>query len=222
MEIKGINSDVLFPDMSLYEMEKEGDMALYLAHCDFYPYKSVIDNNKKSIDSVNEYYKIIAVEAAKIGDFYTQDWAMTSGTLQVCRVELLTYYSLLVVLVSLLEEPVNSLCRIYHSTRHLDKKLTDIKGRGLERAAKYLKDEVGVKGFTSVKLWEYITVIRDARNMIVHNGGRINKDFDKFDKFNICYSEEDNKIFLDYNEIMKMYDAILEFMDEAFRISPIT
>lgn len=68
--------------------------------------------------------------------------------------------------------------------------------------------------------WEYITVIRDARNMVVHNGGRIYKEFDKYDKFKIGYREEDHQLYLEYNDIVKMYDAILDFMDRTFRIIP--
>ena len=41
-----IEGNVLFPTIDGYDMHKAGDMALYLAHCDFYPFKSVIDNNK--------------------------------------------------------------------------------------------------------------------------------------------------------------------------------
>lgn len=100
------------------------------------------------------------------------------------------------------------------------KEVKDIKGSGLERAAKYLKDVVGIDGFTADKQWEYITVIRDARNMVVHNGGRIYKEFDKYDKFKIVYREEDHQLYLEYNDIVKMYDAILDFMDRTFRIIP--
>ena len=46
-----IEGNVLFPTIDGYDMHKAGDMALYLAHCDFYPFKSVIDNNKMAIDS---------------------------------------------------------------------------------------------------------------------------------------------------------------------------
>lgn len=115
---------------------------------------------------------------------------------------------------------VNTLCRLYHNINHLDKEVKDIKGSGLERAAKYLKDVVGIDGFTADKQWEYITVIRDARNMVVHNGGRIYKEFDKYDKFKIVYREEDHQLYLEYNDIVKMYDAILDFMDRTFRIIP--
>ena len=145
---------------------------------------------------------------------------MTSGTLHSCRVDLLTQYSMLLTMVSLLEEAVNTLCRLYHDINQLDKELKDIKGSGLERAAKYLKTVVGIDGFTADKQWEYITAIRDARNMVVHNGGKIYKDFEKYDKFNIGYREEDHQLYLEYGDIIKMYDVMLDFLDRAFRLTP--
>lgn len=44
--IHSIDSNVKFPDMEHYDMGKASEMALYLAHCDFYPFRSVIENNK--------------------------------------------------------------------------------------------------------------------------------------------------------------------------------
>lgn len=152
-KIYSLNSDVKFPDMEHYDMGKASDMALYLAHCDFYPFRSVIENNKIALDAIDESYRNLAEEARLKNDFFTEQWAMTSGTLHSCRVDLLTQYSLLLTMVSLLEEAVNTLCRLYHNINHLDKEVKDIKGSGLERAAKYLKDVVGIDGFTADKQW---------------------------------------------------------------------
>jgi hypothetical protein len=41
--------------------------------------------------------------------------------------------------------------------------------------------------------------------MVVHNGGRIYKEFDKYDKFKIVYREEDHQLYLEYNDIVKMF-----------------
>lgn len=38
-----IEGNVLFPTIDGYDMYKAGDMALYLAHCDFYPFKPIDD-----------------------------------------------------------------------------------------------------------------------------------------------------------------------------------
>lgn len=220
MEIHSLDSNVKFPDMQYYDMSKAGDMALYLAHCDFYPFRSVIENNKIALEIIDESYRRIAEESRERNDFATEQWAMISGDLHSCRVDLLTQYSLLLTMVSLLEEAVNTLCRIFYNMNTLDTELKDIKGSGLERANEYLKKVVGLVGFASDEKWEYITAIRDARNMVVHNGGRINKDFQKFDKFGIGYREENHQLYLEYRDIVKMYDAILEFMERAFRINP--
>ncbi|WP_243429418.1 hypothetical protein [Clostridium botulinum] len=216
-----IESDVKFPDMNHYDINKPGMMALYLAHCDFYPFRSVIENNKLALDAVAKGYRDIARKASEVDDFQTECWAMRNATLHSCRVDLLTQYSLLLTMVSLLEEAVNTLCRIYHDVNQITKELKDVEGSGLERATKYIKEDVKIEGFKSGK-WEYITAIRDARNMIVHNGGRVVKesDFKKLDKFFIGYRDEDKQIYLEYTDIVKMYDAIMEFMDKSFRLIP--
>lgn len=41
MNIHSIDSNVKFPDMEHYDMGKASDVALYLAHCDFYPFKAM-------------------------------------------------------------------------------------------------------------------------------------------------------------------------------------
>ncbi len=41
-----------------------------------------------------------------------------------------TQYSLLLTMVSILEEAVNTLCRVHMNMKHLTKELKDIKGSG--------------------------------------------------------------------------------------------
>ncbi len=109
--IHSIDSNVKFPDMEHYDMGKTSEVALYLA------FRSVIENNKIALDVINESYRQMAAEAREKDDFVSEQWAMTSGTLHSCRVELL------LTMVSLLEESVNTLCRLYHDLNHLDKEL---------------------------------------------------------------------------------------------------
>jgi len=58
--IHSIDSNVKFPDMEHYDMAKASDMALYLAHCDFCPFRSVIENNKIALDAIDESYRNLA------------------------------------------------------------------------------------------------------------------------------------------------------------------
>lgn len=54
VNIQSIDSNVKFPDMEHYDMGKASDMAFYLAHCDFYPFRSVIENNKIALDAIDK------------------------------------------------------------------------------------------------------------------------------------------------------------------------
>ena len=67
-KIYSLNSDVKFPDMEHYDMGKASDMALYLAHCDFYPFRSVIENNKIALDAIDEYSCAMKSHFRKFGN----------------------------------------------------------------------------------------------------------------------------------------------------------
>ena len=82
-KIYSLNSDVKFPDMEHYDMGKASDMALYLAHCDFYPFRSVIENNKIALDAIDESYRNLAEEARLKNDFFTEQWARRSSKYSV-------------------------------------------------------------------------------------------------------------------------------------------
>lgn len=54
-------------------------------------------------------------------------------------------------------------------------------------------------------------------------GGRIKDDLKpKCDKFNIGYREEDSQLYIEYADVVKFYEAILDFMDRAFILEPRT
>ena len=56
--------------------------------------------------------------------------------------------------------------------------------------------------------------------MAVHNDGRIKDDVKpKCDKFDIGY-QEDAQLYIEYSDIMKFYEAILDFMDRTFLLEP--
>jgi len=53
--------------------------------------------------------------------------------------------------------------------------------------------------------------------MAVDNGGHINDDVKP--KFDIGY-QEDAQLYIEYSDIMKFYEAILDFMDRTFLLEP--
>ena len=117
---------------------------------------------------------------------------------------------------------MNTLCHLCHDMYFVSLSLEDNKKeKGIERAATYLQKDVGIRGVKNDPKWEYITAIRDARNAVVHNGRRLKKnDLPKYNKFGIKYHEEDNSLYLEYDDILKMYNAILDFIGRVFRKEP--
>lgn len=213
--------DVKFPDIGNYDLKKPGEMALYHAHSDLLPFKSVIDTTKVSLEAISGYYHSTSNKARELGDYITEEWAMTSGMLYSARVIPLSYYSLVLVMVSLLEEAFNTLCRAYHIMKEYEIEQKDMAGQGLERAITYLDKVAGVKGIKADPKWEYVKTIRDARNMIVHNGGRVTGKTNAYEKFGFYLHEEDKRLGFEYDDIIRMYEAILEFINRVFIIEPI-
>lgn len=215
---------VKFPDMGEYQMNKAGDMALYLAHCDLYPFRSVISNSELISDLSGETYREMAIDAGNKGDVETEQYLMMSQTLQVCRVNLLTCHSLVLILMSILEESFNTLCRLYYKLNHFEFELKEYRKKsktGINKAIDYLEEYAKITGFKQDAQWEYIRTIRDVRNMIVHNGGRIKREkLSDFQKYGIDGRDEDLQIYLEYQDVVKMYEAVLDYIGRVFKIMP--
>jgi len=63
--------------------------------------------------------------------------------------------------------------------------------------------------------------MRDARNMIVHNGGNVPKsEISKFTKHGFYIDDESNKLMFMYDDIIKMYNFTIEFIDRVFKTEP--
>lgn len=138
--------DVKFPDIRNYDLKKPVEMALYHAHRDLLPFKSVIDTTKVSLDAISGYNHSTSNKAIELGDYITGEYAMTNGMLYSARAIPLSYYSLVLVMVSLLEEAFNTMCRAYRIMKEYEIEQRDMVGQGLERAITYLDKVACVKG----------------------------------------------------------------------------
>ncbi|MDK2941824.1 MAG: hypothetical protein PWP56_1337 [Acetobacterium sp.] len=212
--------DVKFPVEANYDFKKPGEMALYHAYSDLMPFRSVIETTNVSLSAIKEYYFKGSRKAREEGDPVTEEWAMTSGMLYLARAMPLSYYSLVLVMVSLLEEAFNTLCHSYYIINRFQIKQKDMTGKGLERSINYLEKVVNVRGIKADQNWEYVKTIIEARNMIVHNGGRVIGKKDTYEKFGFYLYEEDGRLGFEYEDIIRMYEAILEFIERIFRIQP--
>jgi hypothetical protein len=89
-------------------------------------------------------------------------------------------YSVFVTLFSFLETELNELCKRIQNKDNLGLSFTDISGKGIDRAAKYLDKIAGIKITEEPNIWGNIKNMRELRNKIVHNAGKID-DSDRND-----------------------------------------
>ncbi|MDO6783264.1 hypothetical protein Q4583_03990 [Neptunomonas phycophila] len=86
----------------------------------------------------------------------------------------------LVMLLALLEDFLNQLCLSVQESQRLSKSLFDIKGKGIERAKKYLTENSRITLPFQSREWQSIKNSQSVRNIIVHSAGHL--DLDKHKK----------------------------------------
>lgn len=209
------------PDIGNYDISKIGELALYGTHLDYYALKGLIETTNDSIKKMNETYKMDIVMADDFWDMYTSSKASTSQALYSARVVPMAYTSILLMIISTLEEAFNCLCRSCCIKNQYSVQYEDLHGQGLDRAITYLDKVVGIKGIKQNPDWDFVKTSRDARNMIVHNGGRVKKnDKAKFEKYDFYIREEDNQLMFDYDKILEIFNGIVRFTDSVFKTEP--
>ena len=80
-----------------------------------------------------------------------------------------------------------------------------------------MKEYAHVTGKKQDPNWGYIDAIRIARNMLIHNGGRVLQKYrEQMNQYGIGMRDEDFGLYIDYATIKKMHQAIVEFIDRVF------
>lgn len=217
--MNGIEID--FPDGNDYDISKIGQLTLYGVHLDYYALKGLIETTNDSVRKMQETYKMDIVMADDFGDMYTSSKAATSQALYSAKVVPMAYTSILLMMIATLEEAFNCLCRSYWIKNKYSVQYEDLHGKGLDRAIAYLDKVVGVKGIKQNPDWDFVKTARDARNMIVHNGGRVKKnDKGKYEKYDFYIREEDNMLMFDYEKISEIFNGVVRFTDSVFKTEP--
>ena len=215
-----------FPDVSNHDLSTSGGMALYLAHCDLDPILGLIDHTELVLAESLSRYELIECQATKMKDYYTQSQIMDLRAIFRARIEPLSYESIILILISRVEEAFKTWCLIVKD--RTDNDIPDFesfacsKHGALDKPIKYLKDYGHVVGIKADPLWDYITAICVIRNAIVHHGGRITgeKNLEKMERYNFDIFFEDNRIYLEIDTIRKIYQKVVEFIDRVFMIEP--
>lgn len=215
-----------FPDMSQYDIGRPSGMALYCAHMDLEPIGGLIEYTKISQKSYQELFWHVIKNADENDDFKTSSETVDEMVVYSSRIIPLEYNAILLMMMSCLEEGFNTWCRLEEGYQrrkgnpivslsdYVPKKKRE---RGIEKACAYLKEYAQVTGIKQDPNWGYIDAIRTARNMLVHNGGRVAEKYrEKMKQYGIGMREEDYSVYIDYQTIKKMHDAIIEFIDRVF------
>jgi hypothetical protein len=81
--------------------------------------------------------------------------------------------SALLTLCSYFEYELEKLCKLYQTEKSWELAPSDIKGHGIYRSTTYLEKMAGLGVHRASQEWKDISVIQKVRNVLVHNGGRL-------------------------------------------------
>ncbi len=212
----------MVPDIQKYDTNIPGEIALYWLHRDLFPFEKMLETFEVAINTYEETYFENAQRADANGDEEKSNEQMIQAIEFRTTVRPQAYSSWVLLLYSFLEEGFNTLCRAYQNKNSYTISYLEVKGKGLERAVTYLSKVCGVKGIKQHKLWRKIVFLRNLRNRLVHDAGRVKKEesFAKVaEEFN-CYINDYGMIEVDYDLASDLYRSVIEFAGEIFRYSP--
>lgn len=213
-----------WPDISSYDSNNINGLAQYMAHCEFDPIGGLIEQMNLYISATSSFYHEQNLQAIEIGDDYSQcEYSNLQGIFNY-RIVPLAYESIILIMISKLEETFNGWCRMIsydHPEQDFESYKCNDKG-ALEKAINYLKNVGKIDGIKQDKKWAQVKAYRDARNMIVHNGGRVPERLrDEMRNFNIGMREEDFGLYIDKETIEIAYKTIVQFIDNVYAITPL-
>lgn len=210
-----------YPDVADYDMQTTGSLALYSAHCDLDPVLGMIEELNASVNKAISEYSRMGIEAQNEGDWKKSSELLDLQGIYAAQISPLVYESMLLIIVSRLEEAFGCWCRMLSlKDNAIPEFRTYHRENGaLENAIAFLKDYAKIEGIKQDPDWAYVSVIRDARNMVVHNGSRVKEQLrSKMKQFDIGMHPEDYRLYLDYETIIKMYKAVIRFIDRVLLI----
>lgn len=134
--------------------------------------------------------------------------------------------SLFVTCYSFLEDELNKICGLSQKEKTTSVHYSDMKGRGIERAQRYLKKIVGIVFPDRSPVWTEILRYKDLRNIIVHNGGEVGvaKDDERskrvkdyIEKKASIHLDNQGRIQLTLDFTLGVIDAMERFFEEIFK-----
>lgn len=210
-----------FPEMTDYDMDTCAGRAQYLAHTEIEPIKLLIEHTQFSLSVSIETLGECVQKYDKTRRFEESCSCSDIQMIMVSLVAPLAYQSIMLILMSLMEEAFKCWCRtigiVNDDCPSFD---TDFQGKRkgeLEKAFDYLQEYTRIKDIENDEDWENIRAIRTARNAVVHQGGRVpEKSKELLEKYNIEMREEDNSVYIDKDTLNDIYNTVISFVDRIF------
>lgn len=210
-----------FPEITNYDMDTCAGKAQYLAHIEIEPIKLLIEHTQVSLDSSIRSLGECAQEYDRTSQFKESCDCSNVQMIMAARVAPLAYQSIILILMSLMEESFKCWCRMIEivndSCPNFAREFKSKRKGELEKSFDYLQKYTQIKDIESDEAWEKIRAIRTARNAVVHHGGRVpEKSRELLEKYNIGMREEDNSVYIDEDTMNDIYDTVVAFIDRIF------
>lgn len=140
-------------------------------HCDLMEssLKKELKNFSKQIDE--QANKLTDDEKTELCDWYSDDyWKLADVFPNIQR------SSMLVMAFSFFENQLKSICKRLKPYASSNIWLNDLFGDDIDRVKIYLKEIIKINFPNNDKNWEEITNFRNIRNLVVHDGGKLEKE----------------------------------------------
>ena len=207
-----------FIGLEKFNITNPSSLGLYANSLEFEAFKEIMNINHKVVqEKIDKYYEQLNNEKNEIK---TTDNILMNLSLYNTKLIPILNSGLLISLVSIFEETMYSICKVYKEKLNILVSFKDIKGKEswIDKTSKYLK-EYANKNIRNDKDWEYIKFIIDIRNVHVHNGGIIIKKeiLEKIHKYKFDVSEDDNYFYIDNDTLRLFQDKIVDFLNRNFK-----
>lgn len=201
-----------------FDMNNPGALGLYANSMEFEVFKEIMNIEHKAVqEKIDKYYEQLNNKEA---EFKTADNLLMNLSLYNAKLIPILNSSLLISLVSIFEETMYSICRVYKEYLGISENLTDMNGKKswIDKTSKYLKD-CADKNIRNDKDWEYIKMIIEIRNAHVHNGGRIIKQdiLEKIYRYGFTVSEYDHYFYINNDTLRLFQEKIVNFLNRNFK-----
>lgn len=210
-----------FTEITNYDMDTCAGKAQYLAHTEIEPIKLLIEHTQLSLNDTIRSLGECIQKYDRTNQFKESCDCSNVQMAMASRVAPLAYQSIILILMSLMEEAFKCWCRMIEivndSCPSFDTEFRDKRKGELEKTFDYLQEYTQIKDIENDEDWEKIRAIRTARNPVVYHGGRVpEKSKELLEKYNIGMREEDNSVYIDEDTMNDIYDTVLSFIDRIF------